>query len=307
MQSSGQLIVTMAVSLRHVALMGAAAAVVFVAAEGVLANSLEGANVAFVHGLSERLTLDNAGLPSLVAVSLFVGILGMWLFEALFVPYRKVMTIEDIENHKVLSGLGSNYGGRSRKPGDTPPPYPNGWYKVMDSRALKSEPVNMQFVGQHLVAFRGESGTPYIIDAYCPHLGANLGSGGKVKGENIECPFHGWQFEGKEGKCAHIPYSPAAPPEQANSRAWHCCETNGHLYMWFDAEGRPPLWEVLHTKEIDSGEWYFHGSSEHDVKAHIQVWCCSVRGCFWEGVVWEGAQLMSRHRKCLRMVLMLPI
>lgn len=213
-------------------------------------------------------------LTSLPALLLYAAA-GAYLlheaYELLFVEYKKVLTIDEIENSDDLSGLAANYGGRSRRPGDIPPPYPNGWFKVMDSRRLRvGDVLNMQFLGQHLVAFRGESGTPFIVNAYCPHLGANLGSGGVVKGDNVECPFHGWQFAGKDGRCEKIPYSPAAPPEQAHSKAWHCCETNGHIYMWFDAEGRAPMWDVLRSPEIDNGEWYFHGWTEHEVKAHCQ-------------------------------------
>lgn len=46
-----------------------------------------------------------------------------------------------------------------------------------------------------------------IVDAYCPHLGANLGVGGRVHGNCIECPFHGWQFDGETGQCVKIPYA----------------------------------------------------------------------------------------------------
>ena len=46
-----------------------------------------------------------------------------------------------------------------------------------------------------------------IVDAYCPHLGANLGVGGRVHGNCIECPFHGWQFDGETGQCTSIPYA----------------------------------------------------------------------------------------------------
>jgi len=45
------------------------------------------------------------------------------------------------------------------------------------------------------------------MDAYCPHLGANLGVGGLVRGDCIECPFHLWKFRGIDGECVNIPYS----------------------------------------------------------------------------------------------------
>ncbi len=47
------------------------------------------------------------------------------------------------------------------------------------------------------------------MDAFCPHLGTNLGVGGKVVdvcGQDcIRCPFHGWTFRGKDGICNKVP------------------------------------------------------------------------------------------------------
>lgn len=61
--------------------------------------------------------------------------------------------------------------------------------------------------GEQVAVFRGQDGTAYVVDAYCPHLGANLAVGGRVVGGCIECPFHGWQFRGNDGKCVRIPYA----------------------------------------------------------------------------------------------------
>ncbi len=58
-----------------------------------------------------------------------------------------------------------------------------------------------------MAVFRGHNGEAYVVDAYCPHLGANLAVGGRVVGSCIECPFHGWQFQGSDGKCVRIPYA----------------------------------------------------------------------------------------------------
>lgn len=38
-------------------------------------------------------------------------------------------------------------------------------------------------------------------------MGANLAVGGRVVGDCLECPFHGWQFRGSDGQCTKIPYS----------------------------------------------------------------------------------------------------
>lgn len=62
-------------------------------------------------------------------------------------------------------------------------------------------------LGEQVAVFRGQDGKAYVVDAYCPHLGANLAVGGRVVGSCIECPFHGWQFRGNDGKCVRIPYA----------------------------------------------------------------------------------------------------
>ncbi|XP_038060496.1 cholesterol 7-desaturase-like [Patiria miniata] len=94
---------------------------------------------------------------------------------------------------------------RCRKVGDVPPVYPNGWMSIlMLSELKKKEHIFVAVAGKNLVVFRGESGRPYVVDAYCAHLGANLAIGGSVHGECIECPFHGWRYRGEDGKRAFV-------------------------------------------------------------------------------------------------------
>jgi phenylpropionate dioxygenase-like ring-hydroxylating dioxygenase large terminal subunit len=84
-------------------------------------------------------------------------------------------------------------------------PIPFGWYGVAFSEELPAGEVKiLRYVGQELVAFRSESGQARVVDAHCPHLGAHLGHGGEVVGENIRCPFHHWEFDG-EGVCQKVP------------------------------------------------------------------------------------------------------
>lgn len=45
-----------------------------------------------------------------------------------------------------------------------------------------------------------------MLDAYCPHLGANMGEGGRVVDDCLECPFHNWRFRG-DGECHTISYT----------------------------------------------------------------------------------------------------
>lgn len=72
------------------------------------------------------------------------------------------------------------------------------------------------FTGLELAVFRAVNGEVYALDAFCPHLGANLGVGGKVRGTCLECPFHSWRFNGADGKCTDIPGA-------KKSECLHCC------------------------------------------------------------------------------------
>lgn len=53
-----------------------------------------------------------------------------------------------------------------------------------------------------MVLFRAKDGKPHALHAYCAHMGANLGMGGKVvNNQCIQCPFHGWLYDGETGAC----------------------------------------------------------------------------------------------------------
>ncbi len=83
---------------------------------------------------------------------------------------------------------------------------PYGWFLVAQSGELPvGEVLPRYYFGRHLVLWRDEEGQAHLQDAYCPHLGAHLAYGGKVKACAIQCPFHGWLFDG-EGRNTEIPY-----------------------------------------------------------------------------------------------------
>ncbi|XP_015278578.1 PREDICTED: cholesterol 7-desaturase-like [Gekko japonicus] len=122
---------------------------------------------------------------------------------------------------------------------------------------------------EQFAVFRDLSGQSYVLDAYCPHLGANLSVGGRVVGSCIECPFHGWQFSGKDGKCTRIPYAKKVP-EFASVKVWPSCEAGGMILVWYHCDGVSPTWQVPEQEEVASGAWVFRGITEHFVNAHIE-------------------------------------
>lgn len=121
-------------------------------------------------------------------------------------------------------------------------------------------------------------------------MGANLGVGGIVKGDCIECPFHQWKFRGVDGSCYEIPYSKSlteskcvclrsskkfkirqqiSVEKSAKLKNWRCREVNNLIFVWYHAENEAP-WEIPVVNEVQSGSWQFHGKNEFIVNCHIQ-------------------------------------
>jgi hypothetical protein len=81
-----------------------------------------------------------------------------------------------------------------------------------------------------------------ILDRYCQHLGASLAHGGTVTEDGIQCPFHGWVWDG-EGRNVSIPYQDR-PNTARRVRAWPTVEQNESVYLWHDRDGREPQWSL---------------------------------------------------------------
>jgi len=152
-------------------------------------------------------------------------------------------------------------------------PIPFGWFCLGVSKDLAAGDVEpLKYFGEDLVMYRTESGEVVVTDAFCPHLGAHLGHGGKVDGENIACPFHGWQFD-TAGRCDNIPYAKQMPPKIQGVevlRRYPVCEVNGLIWAWYHPRAIEPMYEVENVAELDSGEWTEIESYDWEIGTIIQ-------------------------------------
>jgi 3-ketosteroid 9alpha-monooxygenase subunit A len=145
--------------------------------------------------------------------------------------------------------------------------YPRGWFVACfsaDLAPLGSRP--LCYFGQDLVAFRGEDGAARVLDAFCPHLGAHLGHGGKVVGDSIRCPFHAWRFGG-DGACVDVPYARKIPPG-ARLRSWPVREINGVVLVHHDPAFAAPTFEVPVIPEYGTDAWLPWSTFAYRVRTH---------------------------------------
>jgi len=148
------------------------------------------------------------------------------------------------------------------------PATPDGWYGVARSDELAAGEVrSLSHFGRELVCYRGEDGRARVFDAHCPHLGAHLGHGGRVAGDGIRCPFHGWRYDGA-GCLAEVPGLARKLPDVA-LRAWPVSECNGFVHVWFHARGEAPGYAIERYRE-DEARWTPWRTSTYRVRVHVQ-------------------------------------
>jgi phenylpropionate dioxygenase-like ring-hydroxylating dioxygenase large terminal subunit len=79
----------------------------------------------------------------------------------------------------------------------------NDWYVVCESRKLRRKPGVVTLLGMPLVVYRSADGRVGALLDRCAHRNVPL-SLGAVRGDHVECAYHGWQFD-REGGCRVIP------------------------------------------------------------------------------------------------------
>jgi len=79
----------------------------------------------------------------------------------------------------------------------------NFWYPAEESHQVSNVPLKVRMLGLPFVLWRDEDGKAHCVSNICSHRGGSLGDG-KVVGNCVQCPYHGWLFNG-DGQCERIP------------------------------------------------------------------------------------------------------
>ena len=111
---------------------------------------------------------------------------------------------------------------------------PNQWYAILESNEVKKgKPVGFTRMGEKIVAWRDSQGNLSVMGDQCPHRGVAL-SAGKLKGECIQCPFHGFEYD-TSGNCKLVPANgrSAEPPKALHVKTYPTREAHGFIYLWW--------------------------------------------------------------------------
>lgn len=124
----------------------------------------------------------------------------------------------------------------------------NVWYMALPSRDLKiNHVVGRVFMGEPIAFYRDDEGKVHALRDICPHRGIPL-SYGRVVNKQLECPYHGWKFNG-QGMCTEIPSlvpDQGIDPNKIKIRSYLVDERQGCIWFFmgdkdFDLSQTPAL------------------------------------------------------------------
>ena len=121
------------------------------------------------------------------------------------------------------------------------------WYFAALSSELKPGKLQRyELLGEPVLLGRTHRGDVYALRDICPHRAAPL-SAGRLVGDTVECPYHGWRFR-TDGACMAIPSlvdEQAIDVSRIKVRRYPAAESQGMVFVWISGDprfdGEPPI------------------------------------------------------------------
>ncbi|MBD1886409.1 aromatic ring-hydroxylating oxygenase subunit alpha [Microcoleus vaginatus] len=140
------------------------------------------------------------------------------------------------------------------------------WYAIARTTEVQTQPVAAKIWNRAIVLFRDSSGKINALEDRCPHRQVKL-SHGKVKGDLIECAYHGWRLNAR-GECAEVDYlAENQKLPNCKIRSYPVKEQNGFIWLFPGDET-----QAEKTNLLDLPEWehlnYIATVSVIDCQAH---------------------------------------
>lgn len=118
------------------------------------------------------------------------------------------------------------------------------WHPLCLTRSVRTKPVRVEIGGHGLVVFRTRNGNVGVLDDSCAHRRMKL-SCGKVEGECVVCPYHGWTFD-RHGAGE----SPGTPKLHTQAPQYETREAHG--FVWAREAGADTEFPQIEASEFAS-------------------------------------------------------
>lgn len=141
------------------------------------------------------------------------------------------------------------------------------WYVAAWDREVGREPLARTFLGQPVVLYRREDGTPVALENRCCHRNLPL-SMGSVRGDNLQCGYHGLTFD-PTGACILVPGQSTIPPG-AEVRSFPVRERHRWIWIWMGDPARADEATIPDLFWNDGPDWRTTGDY-HPVAAEYRL------------------------------------
>ncbi|MFA7553447.1 MAG: Rieske (2Fe-2S) protein [Spongiibacteraceae bacterium] len=130
------------------------------------------------------------------------------------------------------------------------------WQAIaLSTEVVKDHPIARRNLNNEYVLFRNNNNEICTLENRCAHRRAPLSLGRITPQGAIQCPYHGWTYEGRNGNCIQIPNlstSETIPQYQVSS--FITKEQHGLVYLWqgdsISASDKPPTSFSLDAKSL---------------------------------------------------------
>ncbi|HEY0519878.1 MAG TPA: aromatic ring-hydroxylating dioxygenase subunit alpha [Ilumatobacteraceae bacterium] len=134
----------------------------------------------------------------------------------------------------------------------------NSWYVAAWERDITDAPHAVTVLCDHVAIYRGASGAYGALSDACPHRKVPL-SIGRVRGEDVECGYHGLVFD-SSGRCVRAPGNDQPPPG-ASVRSYPVCARYGLVWIWMGEPAAADPDDIFEAEHWGDPAW---GTTEGD-------------------------------------------
>jgi phenylpropionate dioxygenase-like ring-hydroxylating dioxygenase large terminal subunit len=143
----------------------------------------------------------------------------------------------------------------------------NYWYVAAYDREITGRPLGRTILGEPIVFYRLEDGTPVALEDRCAHRHLPL-SMGTLVGDTLQCLYHGLRYD-KTGTCVRVPGQDTIP-RSARVRSYPVVERYRWLWIWMGDPARADPDKITDFHWFDDPNWGAKGEYLH-VKGNWQL------------------------------------
>src|SRR5271156_1896472 len=127
------------------------------------------------------------------------------------------------------------------------------WYIACEIGELRAKPLSCTIFDRALAIYRDAKGRPAALLDRCAHRNMAL-SLGKVVDGCLECPYHGWRYDGA-GQCKAVPSlgPDGVIPSSSHVRSFLCVEQDG--YVWVYCGEKEPRGQPFSFPRVSESGW----------------------------------------------------